>query len=239
MTAGLAPCPASNSTALAAKYASMVPWWSRWSRLRLVNAATSKTMPSTRCWARAWEETSRATAPRPSSRNSASRRWRSGTRGGPLAAKGADQPGPDAGLLENGLDQMDDGGLAVGAGDPHHGQVPGGVAVEGRGHGGHRWSDRSGSHPDLGDIDVEEPFAEQGGRPASDGLGGEGVAIGVSAGHTAEQRAGPTRRLSNSTERTSVASGSPRTSSVSMSWISAVICTMKGSRNSGRWRKRA
>ena len=34
----------SNSAALASKYSSMDPWWSRWSRLRLVKAATSKTI---------------------------------------------------------------------------------------------------------------------------------------------------------------------------------------------------
>ena len=71
----------SNSRALAAKYSSIEPWWSRWSRLRLVKATTSNTMASTRCWVMAWDDTSMATAARPASRNSARRRWRSGDSG--------------------------------------------------------------------------------------------------------------------------------------------------------------
>ena len=70
-----------KSGAFASKYASIVPWWSRWSRLRLVNAATSKTIPSTRCCVRAWEDTSMATARRPPATIPASVRCRSGASG--------------------------------------------------------------------------------------------------------------------------------------------------------------
>ena len=56
------PGSGSNSRALASKYASIVPWKSRWSWLRFVNPATANRVPSTRCCARAWDDTSIATA---------------------------------------------------------------------------------------------------------------------------------------------------------------------------------
>ncbi len=57
-------------------------WWkSRWSRPRLVNTATAKRVASTRCMARACDDTSIETARRPSSRNAASRSWSSGASG--------------------------------------------------------------------------------------------------------------------------------------------------------------
>ena len=43
----------------------MVPWRSRWSWLRLVNAAAAKRVPSTRCIARPWLDTSIATTSTP------------------------------------------------------------------------------------------------------------------------------------------------------------------------------
>ena len=67
----------SNSSALAAKYRSTVPWRSRWSRPRLVNAATSKWAPATRSITRACDDTSITTASTPSSRQRAS--WRCST----------------------------------------------------------------------------------------------------------------------------------------------------------------
>ena len=54
-----------KSRRLASRYASMVPWKSRWSWVRLVKTAMSKSMPSTRDSASPWEETSMATAVTP------------------------------------------------------------------------------------------------------------------------------------------------------------------------------
>ena len=59
----------------------MVPWWSRWSRLRLVKAATSNCTASTRCWVTAWEDTSMTTDPTPAATYSARYCWRSGASG--------------------------------------------------------------------------------------------------------------------------------------------------------------
>ena len=53
----------SNSRALAAKYSSIVPWKSRWSCDRLVNAAAANRTPSTRCRSSACDDTSIAHAP--------------------------------------------------------------------------------------------------------------------------------------------------------------------------------
>ena len=50
---------------LASRYAAMVAWKSRWSWLRLVKTAMSKSMPSTRDSASACEETSMVTAVTP------------------------------------------------------------------------------------------------------------------------------------------------------------------------------
>ena len=59
----------------------MVPWWSRWSCDRLVNTTTEKCTASTRCWSRAWDDTSMATALLPSSLSRARRAWSSGASG--------------------------------------------------------------------------------------------------------------------------------------------------------------
>ena len=48
----------SNSRRLAAKYASMSAWKSRWSRVRLVKTAVAKRVPSTRFSASACDDTS-------------------------------------------------------------------------------------------------------------------------------------------------------------------------------------
>ncbi len=49
----------------------------------------------------------------------------------------------------------------------------------------------TGGHPDLGHVEVEEAFAQQGGGPPVHRLGGVEVAVGVGTGHAAEQRARP------------------------------------------------
>ena len=143
-------------------------WWSRWSRLRLVKAATSKTMPSTRCWARPWEDTSMATARRPASRKSASRAWSTGASG--VVRSPSRVPmhaGRASRWLEDRAHQMGDRGLPVGPGDPDHGHGPGGMAVEGGGHPGHGRPHRARRHPHLGHVEVEEPLAQEPRRPAA------------------------------------------------------------------------
>ena len=129
----------SNSRALAAKYSSMVPWWSRWSRLRLVKAATSKTMPSTRCWARPWDETSMATARR--SAVAELGQQAPGAPGPPGVVRSPSRVpmtpvGQPARPRIDGH-QVGHRGLAVGPGDPDHGHARAGMAVEGRRHRGH------------------------------------------------------------------------------------------------------
>ena len=133
-TAAPGPGRGRTAAALAAKYASMVPWWSRWSRLRLVKAATSKTMPSTRCWASAWDDTSMATARRPgvpelgqqASGGPGPRAWSASPSRVPITR----WPAPVRSRI--GPDQVGHRGLAVGPGDPDHGQVRARVPVEGR-----------------------------------------------------------------------------------------------------------
>ena len=61
--------------------ASIVPWKSRWSWLRLVNTATAKRVAVDPVLARACDDTSIATARRPSSRNGRQPAWRSGASG--------------------------------------------------------------------------------------------------------------------------------------------------------------
>ncbi len=172
--------PASKRRRLALKYSSMDPWWSRWSRLRLVNAATSKTMPSTRCWVSACEDTSTATAWRPSAAEGGQTALEErGLGRGPLTVQGADGGGGPPGVVQDGLDQVGDRGLAVGSGDADHGQPPCRVPEERGRHLGHGRPDLAHRHPDLGDGQVHEVLAqERGGSPAHR-LGGVGMAVGV------------------------------------------------------------
>ena len=61
-----------NSRRFALRYSSNVPWKSRWSRVRFVKIATSKSIPSTRQSASACDDTSIATPRTPFSRMRAS-----------------------------------------------------------------------------------------------------------------------------------------------------------------------
>ena len=122
-----------NSAAFARKYASGDPWRSRWSWPKLVNATTSKRVPSTRCSASACDDTSITTAVRPSSANAASVRWRSGASGvvrGPCSVP--DHAGGETARFEHRRHDLGRGGLAVGARDPDGDHPVGRVAPRDR-----------------------------------------------------------------------------------------------------------
>ena len=87
-----------NSSAFASRYASTVPWKSRWSDVRFVNTATSKSTQSTRPCARAWLETSIAVAVAPLSSMPAISCWHCSASGvvfgtSYLPSYGASHPG--------------------------------------------------------------------------------------------------------------------------------------------------
>mmetsp|Transcript_118 Transcript_118/g.471 ORF Transcript_118/g.471 Transcript_118/m.471 type:complete len:204 (+) Transcript_118:1235-1846(+) len=87
-----------NSSALASRYASIVPWKSRWSDVRFVNTATSKSTHSTRPCASAWLETSIAVAVAPLSNMPAISCWHCNASGVVLGTSylplyGASHPG--------------------------------------------------------------------------------------------------------------------------------------------------
>ena len=89
-------------------------------------------------------------------------------------------------LLQNGLEQIGGGGLAVGAGDGHHGHIVRRVAVIVGGH--HRQGPAGIVHPDVGDISLRRrPFAHHRGGARRHGLGNVCVAVGGKAGHGHEQ----------------------------------------------------
>ena len=99
-----------------------MPWKSRWSWPRFVNTATAKCVPTTRSSARAWEETSMATARAPDARAVApappAGRAPRVSSGCPTTCPAPEhgQPAPDSTAPQ----QVGDGGLAVGAGDADH-----------------------------------------------------------------------------------------------------------------------
>ena len=134
------PSKSRNSRRLAAKYASMSGWKSRWSWLRLVKAATAKRTPSTRRRSSAWEETSMAHARSPPSSMAAERRLQldrlrrgAGDRRRAAGHHGGDraqQPARPAGRLEQRAHEPGGRRLAARPRHPDHGQARGRVAVE-------------------------------------------------------------------------------------------------------------
>ena len=103
----------------------------------------------------------------------------------------ADHPGPVAGVQEQGFEQPAGGGLAVGAGDADQAQIPGRVAMPGRGRPGqggvgigyHQHRDRQG-------VDVGALLDRHREAAAADRLGDEGSAVGLLAADRDEEAAG-------------------------------------------------
>ncbi len=126
----------------------MSAWKSRWSWVRLVNAATAKRIPSTRLRVSACEETSIAQARSPASAIRRNVAWRS-IASGVVRSTGSSTPPTTrftvpsrpvwiAGALEDLADQERGRRLAVRPGDPDHAQLRGRVAVEAHRRVGHR-----------------------------------------------------------------------------------------------------
>jgi hypothetical protein len=85
--------------------------------------------------------------------------------------------------------QVGDGGLAVGAGDAHHGHARRRMTVE---LGGDRCHGSTAvGHSHLGDAEPERSFGDQGDGTSRDGLGGVVVAVGRGAPNAHEERALP------------------------------------------------
>jgi hypothetical protein len=152
--------------------------------------AALKRVPSTRCRARPWLDTSMAAACTPASAISASSRWRSGASGvvwtagrrsSPMrTSTGADDPGDAAGGPEDRLQHVGGGGLAVGAGHPDQLEPVRGVVEEGGGQGGQAVPDPADQQ--LGGLQVEGPLHAQGGRAGVQGLAGQVVAVDPAPG---------------------------------------------------------
>ena len=103
---------------------------------------------------------------------------------------GADEShlGPQ-GLLQDGLEQVGGGGLAVGAGDGHHGHRVRGVAVEIGAH--HRQGAAGIRHPNIGNVLPRGFFAQHRRRAGLHGLADEIMAVHSKAVHCHKQIAGP------------------------------------------------
>ena len=102
-----------------------------------------------------------------------------------------DHPGPIAGMQEQRLDQPTGGGLAVGAGDADQSQVPGRVAVPGRGglgQGGVGVGDHQ--HRDRQVADVGVLLDHHGEAAATDRLGQEGASVRLLAADGDKKAAG-------------------------------------------------
>ncbi len=94
-------------------------------------------------------------------------------------------------LLQNGFEQVGGGGLAVGAGDPHHGHVLRGMAEE---VGPHCRQRPAGiRHLDIGDVPLRRLLAQHRRRAGLHGLFDEIVPVCGEAGHGYKQSAGPHR----------------------------------------------
>ncbi len=231
-TAALADA-GSNSRALAAKYSSMVWWWSRWSRLRLVNAATSKTMPSTRCWASPCEDTSMATARIPSARRPASWAWSTGASG--VVRAPSSVPITPLGTPAWARTERTSWVTVV---FPLVPVTPTMVMARA----GWSWkAEATAAMAGLTSPGVTRTWVTSSSRNRSQRSEAAPPMTAWAAwrwpsvcspGTQQNSEPGPTRRLSKSTAVTSVDAGSPRTSSTSMSWISLVISTGGSSRRS-------
>ena len=103
--------------------------------------------------------------------------------------RGADDAGPEASGRSCGLDERDGRGLAVRPGDAHDGTATGRVVVD-EGCDGPQRCPR-GRHTDLGHVEVEVAFHEQGAGTPFDGPCGVVVPVGVRSGKGTEQVPGP------------------------------------------------
>ena len=176
----------------------MSGWKSRWSWLRLVNAATAKRTPSTRCSSSACEETSIAHAASPAASIAANvrlqvDRLRRRADRGPLVtaddrAHAPEQAAADARGLEQLAQQERRGRLPARARDADDLERRRRVAVEARGGGGHRGADVVDEH--LGHAEAERPVDDERGGAALHGVGGEVVPVAGEAGDAEEQRPG-------------------------------------------------
>ena len=103
---------------------------------------------------------------------------------------GTDQAhlGPQS-LLQDGLEQIGGGGLAVGSGDGHHGHGIGGMAIKVSAH--HRQGMAGIRHPDIGNLPLWRFFAQHRCRAGLHSLADECMAVHGEAGHGYEQVAGP------------------------------------------------
>ena len=173
----------------------MSAWRSRWSCDRLVKIATSNTMPSTRCWSRACDETSSAAACTPPSRIRASSRWRSGA-SGVVRAIGTGRPSMLAPVVpttparptcgpEDRRQDVRHGGLAVRPGHPDRRHRRGRIAERHRRHGSHRPAHRRDQR--LWRIDVEPSVDDERGGSGVQRLGREHVSVGVPSRHAEEE----------------------------------------------------
>ena len=181
---------------------SMSGWKSRWSWLRLVNAATAKRTPSTRRSSSACEETSIAHAAVAGVEHRAERglevdRLRRRAHRGPLLA--ADDRGHAAEQAARAGRRPRAGGAARNVVVvlplvpvmPTTWSVGRRVAVEARGGAGHRGAHVVDEH--LGHAEAERALDDERGRAARHGVGGEVVPVAGEAGDAEEQRAGPHR----------------------------------------------
>ena len=91
-------------------------------------------------------------------------------------------------LLQNGLEQIGGGGLAVGAGDTHHGHGVGGVAIEVGAQHGQGPAAVFRAHP--GNALFRSALTQHRRRAGRDGLGDEVVSVHGKAGHGHEQVSG-------------------------------------------------
>ena len=98
---------------------------------------------------------------------------------------GADEAHLGPPPLQNGLEKIGGGGLAVGAGDGHHGHLPGGMAVEVRSQDGQR--PPGVFHLDIGNGLLGNALAEDDGGPGGFGLSDVGVAVRRIAGDGHEE----------------------------------------------------
>ena len=185
-----------KSRTFASRYASIVPWKSRWSCERFVKTATSTIRPSTRCCASACEEISSAAARTCPSRMAANRRWRSGASGvvrdkrhGLASHSGSscsDNPRLPPRGLEDRLQEIRDRGLPVGTGHPDGDHRRRRVAERERRHRPHRFSDRPHEH--LRRVDLEPSLHDERDRPRSHGVRREAMAVRSFSGDAEEQR---------------------------------------------------
>ena len=99
---------------------------------------------------------------------------------------GADEAHLGAGLLlQDGLEKIGGGGLAVGAGDAHHGHGVRRMAEEVGAH--HRQGPAGVRHPDERHIPLRLLFAQHRRRAGGHGLADEGVAVNGKARHGHKQ----------------------------------------------------